>query len=49
MGGNDFILDTKMVQGEDIIRGFAFKGVEILDCEVIKFIPFKFKAWTIIL
>lgn len=49
MGGNDFILDTKMVQGEDIIRGFAFKGVEIFYCEVIKFIPFKFKAWTIIL
>ena len=49
VGGHYFIFDTEMVESEDIVRGFALKGVKVFNGEVVEFIPFEFEAGSIIL
>jgi len=35
MAGDDFVLDTEMVQGEDVLSTTAFKSVKIFNLEMI--------------
>lgn len=36
---HNLVLDSKVVEGHYVLRGPAFKGVEILHCEVVLLVP----------
>jgi hypothetical protein len=48
MRGNYLVLDTKMIESHDILRSAALESVEVLDSEMIVFVPSEFKARGII-
>lgn len=41
MTGDDLVADAKLVQGHDVVNGFAFEGVQILDGEHVVLVPFE--------
>jgi len=48
MRGDYLVLDTKMIESHDVLGSAALESVEVLDCEMIVFVPSKFKARAII-
>jgi len=46
VGGDNLVLDTEVIQSQDILSRSALESIQVLDLEVV-FIPFEFEARAI--
>lgn len=48
VAGDDFVADTELVEGHDIVHSFALECVQVLYGEDVVFVPFELQPWAIV-